>query len=89
MHAPHSHFKEHVFHVSRISSLALTNGLREDSSSPQTIRETKAENCTLSSILSVVMFCFVFFLKFWLPLGLHSSYCISQMASGTLKKMIY
>ena len=35
---------------------------------------------------SIVMFCYVFFLKFRLPIGLHSSCCISPTASGTLQK---
>ena len=37
----------------------------------------------------VVMFCFVFFLKFRLPIGLHISCNISPTAGGTCKKMIY
>ena len=42
----------------------------------------KWEVSTLCGIISVVMFSFLFFLKFRLPIGLHSSRCISQTASG-------
>ena len=42
--------------------------------------------CTLCGVCSVVMFCFVFFLKFRLPIGLHSSCCISPRTSWTCQK---
>ena len=41
---------------------------------------------TMCGVRSVVMFCFVFFLKFWSPIGLHSSCCIRPMTSGTYQK---
>ena len=40
---------------------------------------------TLCGVCSVVMFCFVFFLKFRLPMRLHGSYFISSTASGTFQ----
>ena len=41
---------------------------------------------TLCGVRSVVIFCFVFLWKFWLPIGLHSSCNISSTASGTFQK---
>ena len=41
-------------------------------------------NITLCFVPSVVMFCFVFFQKFRLPIGLHNS-CISPTVGGTCK----
>ena len=40
----------------------------------------------LQNTLYVVMFCFVFCQKFWLPVGLHSNCSISPTASGTCQK---
>ena len=40
----------------------------------------------MCGVRSVVMFCYVFFLKFRLPIGLHSSCCISPTAGGTFQK---
>ena len=34
-------------------------------------------------VLSFAMFCFIFFRKFWLPIGLHYGYSVSPMAGGT------
>ena len=44
------------------------------------------QQCTLWGICSVVMFCYVFTLKFQLLIGLHSSCNISPSASGTFQK---
>ena len=41
--------------------------------------------CTLCGVRSVVMFYFVFFRKFRLPIGLHSSCNISPTANGTFQ----
>ena len=40
---------------------------------------------TLWGVPSVVMFCYVFSLKFWLPIGLHSSWCINPMICGSFR----
>ena len=42
--------------------------------------------CALRGIHSAAMFCFVFFLKFWLTIGLHSISTVSLTADGTCKK---
>ena len=41
---------------------------------------------TLCGVRSIVMFCFVFILKFRLPIWLHSSCSISPTAGGTFQK---
>ena len=38
-------------------------------------KEVKVSKCTLWGVRSVVMFCYVLFRKFWLPIWLHNS-CI-------------
>ena len=38
------------------------------------------------SVHWVAMFCYIFFWKFWLPIGLHSSCSISQRTRGTYQK---
>ena len=43
-------------------------------------------SCTVWGVHSDAMFCFVVFLKFWLPVGLHSSCSISHSAGGTCQK---
>ena len=46
-------------------------------------------HCTvLRGVRSVVMFCYVFFLTFRLPIGLHSSCCMSPTASGSFQKCL-
>ena len=44
--------------------------------------------CTLCLVPSVIMFCFVFFHEFQLPIGLHSSYSISPTSNGTCQKKL-
>ena len=44
--------------------------------------------CTLCVIPSVVMFCWVFGGKFWLPMGVHSSWNISPPACNTCHKSL-
>ena len=44
--------------------------------------------CTLCGVPSVVMFGFVFFQTFRLPIGLHSICSISPMAGGTCQKYL-
>ena len=42
--------------------------------------------CTLWGVRSVVIFCFLFFWKFHLPIGLHNSCSIRPTAGGTCQK---
>ena len=58
-----------------------------------TVVTPSTQNWTLVTVHSgaspsFVMFSFVFFLKFWLPIGLHNSCSISPTADGTFKKYI-
>ena len=46
------------------------------------------EEATLWGVRSVMMLCVLFFLKFQLPIGQHSSCCISPTAGGTFKKSL-